>query len=92
MKTFLIPLSLLFFSCSFEQKKQQKDIFIKDNTKSKKTNFLISQSRNVENSKSFVISCGSGCAMTYIAENILNNDAASIKVKFKVEMHRKRSG
>ncbi|MGR3856092.1 hypothetical protein [Chryseobacterium indologenes] len=44
MKTFLIPLSFLFLSCSFEQKKQQKDIFIKDNTKSKKINFLISNS------------------------------------------------
>lgn len=45
MKTFLILLSFLFLSCSFEQKKQQKDIFIKDNTKSKKTNFLISQNK-----------------------------------------------
>lgn len=46
-----------------------------------------SQKTNVENNKSFVISCGSGCAMTYTAENILQNDANSIKVKFKVEMY-----
>jgi len=42
MKTFLIPLSFIFLSYSCEQKKQQKNVFIKDNTKS---NFLISQNK-----------------------------------------------
>jgi hypothetical protein len=37
-------------------------------------------------SKSFVISCGSGCAMTYIAQNI-SQDQSTLKVKFKVEMY-----
>ncbi|SHE68858.1 hypothetical protein SAMN04488522_101922 [Pedobacter caeni] len=32
-----------------------------------------------------VISCGSGCAMSYSPENISSNDA-TIKVKFRVEM------
>lgn len=45
------------------------------------------QKTTIENNRSFVISCGSGCAMTYTAENILQNDATSIKVKFKVEMY-----
>ncbi len=38
------------------------------------------------NNKSFVISCGSGCAMTYTAENFTQNNDV-IKVKFKVETH-----
>ncbi|MFS4474554.1 hypothetical protein [Chryseobacterium sp. T20] len=50
-------------------------------------NISNSQKTNVEIDKSFVISCGSGCAMTYTAENILQNDDTSIKVKFKVEIH-----
>ncbi|CAI8890502.1 hypothetical protein [Chryseobacterium sp. IT-36CA2] len=45
------------------------------------------QKTKIENNRSFVISCGSGCAMTYTAENIIQNDATSIKVKFKVEMY-----
>lgn len=45
------------------------------------------QKTTTENNKSFVISCGSGCAMTYTAENILQNGTTSIKVKFKVEMY-----
>lgn len=36
--------------------------------------------------KSFVVSCGSGCAMTYTAEQITKNES-SYKVKFKVEMY-----
>lgn len=36
--------------------------------------------------KSFVISCGSGCAMTYTAEQIIKNES-SFKVRFKVEMY-----
>ncbi len=35
---------------------------------------------------SFVISCGSGCAMTYIAKSIVRN-ASSVKVEFEVEMY-----
>ncbi|WP_144284022.1 hypothetical protein [Chryseobacterium echinoideorum] len=36
--------------------------------------------------KSFVVSCGSGCAMTYTTEQIIKNES-SYKVKFKVEMY-----
>lgn len=36
--------------------------------------------------KSFVLSCGSGCAMTYTAENI-SSEASTVKVKFKIEMY-----
>jgi len=43
MKPFLILLSFIFLSCSREKKKQQKDVFIKDNTKSNKTNLLITE-------------------------------------------------
>ncbi|MCS3868584.1 hypothetical protein J3D55_001500 [Chryseobacterium ginsenosidimutans] len=37
-------------------------------------------------SQSFVLSCGSGCAMTYVSENITGN-LPELKVKFKVEMY-----
>ena len=78
MKYALI-LVLIFFSFFSSKKKIENP---------KQTqNISNSQKTNVENSKSFVISCGSGCAMTYIAENILKNDAASLKVKFKVKMY-----
>jgi uncharacterized protein YcfL len=36
--------------------------------------------------QSFVLSCGSGCAMTYTVENITGN-LPDLKVKFKVEMY-----
>lgn len=36
--------------------------------------------------KSFVLSCGSGCAMTYTSEGVTGN-LPDLKVKFKVEMY-----
>lgn len=36
--------------------------------------------------KSFVVSCGSGCALTYTVEQITKNES-SYKIKFKVEMY-----
>lgn len=36
--------------------------------------------------QSFVLSCGSGCAMTYTAESVTGN-LPDLKVKFKVEMY-----
>ncbi|MDR4951331.1 hypothetical protein REB14_03905 [Chryseobacterium sp. ES2] len=74
MKPFLILISLFSLSCKEDNSKQTQNI-------------SNSQKTNVEINKSFVISCGSGCALTYTAENILQNDDTSIKVKFKVEMH-----
>jgi hypothetical protein len=43
------------------------------------------ETKNIIN-KSFIISCGSGCAMNYTAESI-QSEAPIIKVKFKVEMY-----
>jgi hypothetical protein len=37
-------------------------------------------------SQSFVLSCGSGCAMTYTSESVTGN-LPELKVKFKVEMY-----
>jgi hypothetical protein len=37
-------------------------------------------------SQSFVLSCGSGCAMTYTSESVTSN-LSELKVKFKVEMY-----
>ncbi len=74
MKTFLILISLFSLSCKEDNSKQTQNI-------------SNPQTTNVEIDNSFVISCGCGCAMTYTAENILQNDATSIKVKFKVEMY-----
>jgi hypothetical protein len=51
----------------------------------KKENDKTSNS-TVENNKSFVISCGSGCAMTYTENTVVTNNS-SHEVKFKVEMH-----
>ncbi|WP_141248191.1 hypothetical protein, partial [Flavobacterium sp. ACN2] len=49
---------------------------------------ILSDTKETKNTinKSFVISCGSGCAMTYTAESI-QSEAPTIKVKFKVEMY-----
>ncbi|KQR94393.1 hypothetical protein ASG01_00445 [Chryseobacterium sp. Leaf180] len=45
-----------------------------------------SRETSEEESKSFVISCGSGCAMTYNAESVTGK-LPDLKVKFKVEMY-----
>ncbi|WP_454046470.1 hypothetical protein [Chryseobacterium sp. Marseille-Q8038] len=71
MKTFL-TLLLFLTICSCKEAKE---------------NISNPQKTKTEYNKSFVISCGSGCAMTYTAENILQNGTTSIKVKFKVEMY-----
>lgn len=54
---------------------------IKDSLKSEK----ISYSKKKSND-SFVISCGSGCAMTYNVENITGNEKIK-KVKFKIDTY-----
>ncbi len=46
----------------------------------------VSSNINEINNKSFVLSCGSGCAMTYTAGNFTQNNN-TIKVKFKIETH-----
>ncbi|CAH0266473.1 hypothetical protein [Chryseobacterium sp. Bi04] len=46
----------------------------------------ISTATNNANDNSFVLSCGSGCAMTYIPEVVLQ-DKQVINVKFKVETY-----
>ncbi|WP_051951627.1 hypothetical protein [Flavobacterium sp. ASV13] len=53
-------------------------------TNSKKS---LSTSETIKDiNKSFVLSCGSGCAMTYTAENI-SSEIPIIKVKFKIETY-----
>ncbi|MCD0478912.1 hypothetical protein LPB90_10615 [Chryseobacterium sp. LC2016-29] len=61
---------------TFDTSKVKKAEILKDKTKYKE---------NVQN-KSFVISCGTECAMTYTAEQITKNKS-SFKVKFNVDMY-----
>ena len=59
---------------------------ILDTSKIKKPEVLNGKINDVEkvNEKSFVISCGTSCAMTYTAEQIINNKSI-FKVKFNVD-------
>lgn len=81
---FLNILIVLLIGCKKETNAQNKDIL--DTVKTKKnevskTNYLESLQY-----KSFVVSCGGGCAMTYIANNV-EKDNSVFKVKFMVEMY-----
>lgn len=80
----LIMISTLLFITACKKNTENKTQNIVKYQKSQS----LSNSKNEEASvsKSFVISCGSGCAMTYIAQNILQ-DQSTLKVKFKVEMY-----
>lgn len=79
--------TLLFIACEKKINKQNT-YSVLDTSKVKKTEPLLSKINYLEKiqNKSFVISCGSGCAMTYTAEQIIK-EKSSIKVKFKVEMY-----
>lgn len=81
---FLNILIVLLIGCKKETNAQNRDIL--DTVKTKKievskTNYLESLQY-----KSFVVSCGGGCAMTYIANNV-EKDNSVFKVKFTVEMY-----
>jgi hypothetical protein len=62
---------------------------LKNTLKTGISNSVLLAANKIENNnvKSFVISCGSGCAMTYNTENIININHSSKKVKFKVDMY-----
>lgn len=81
-----ISIFLLIIGCKKNEVKAQVDV-LKD-TAQKTEKIIPSKSAKPINKwdKSFVVSCGSGCAMTYIVDNISQN-LPIIKVKFKVEMY-----
>lgn len=87
-KIFLCSLLFLFLSTSC--KKGEIHAQIKNSGKVQDTsNVSVTKDKKevVSNDlRSFVISCGSGCAMTYISESITGN-LPDLKVKFKVEMY-----
>jgi len=78
-------LTILIIGCR-ENTSKQDSRNLKNNHKVDSSNPSdTKETKNIIN-KSFVISCGSGCAMTYTAESI-QSEAPTIKVKFKVEMY-----
>lgn len=59
----------------------------KDTSRTNNSKKSLSTSETIKDiNKSFVLSCGSGCAMTYTAENI-SSEIPIIKVKFKIETY-----
>ncbi|MDR2238597.1 MAG: hypothetical protein LBE92_20905 [Chryseobacterium sp.] len=75
---------VLLIGCKKASNAQNRDLL--DTVKTKKiempeTNYLESLQY-----KSFVVSCGGGCAMTYIANNVEKENSV-FKVKFTVEMY-----
>lgn len=71
----------------------KKNISENDFHNLKDTSLTISPKKSLSTSKvikginkSFVLNCGSGCAMTYTAENI-SSELPRIKVKFKIETY-----
>lgn len=90
MQTNKIIFVSLFLSFSIGCKKEvdAKKTSISDTSKTESTSRIqdkVNYLSNIDN-KSFVVSCGGGCAMTYTAEDIKKNNS-SLLVKFKVEMY-----
>lgn len=90
MQTNKIIFVSLFLSFSIGCKKEvdAKKTSISDTSKTESTSRIqdkVNYLSNIDN-KSFVVSCGGGCAMTYTAEDIKKNNS-SFLVKFKVEMY-----
>lgn len=63
-----------------------KPIKMKDSSSSKKSTIDEPLAAASNTSHSFVISCGSGCAMTYSENKLIRNDMSN-EVTFKVEMY-----
>ncbi|CAA7197351.1 hypothetical protein [Chryseobacterium potabilaquae] len=84
MKTnkFLQLILCLFFITISCKKKDSTSYKILE----KKQEYKTSNSGSNTNNDSFVLSCGSGCAMTYTLQ-ILQQDKYTINVKFKVETY-----
>lgn len=88
-KILLLNIFMLLFIACKKNLDKQNTYSVLDTSKVNKIEPLpnkINYLEKVQN-KSFVISCGSGCAMTYTAEQIIREKYSSIKVKFKVEMY-----
>ncbi|SNV34687.1 Uncharacterised protein [Chryseobacterium taklimakanense] len=75
----------LFIGCK-KNEKNQNTTSVLDTKKVRKTDALNNKINAVEKirDKSFVISCGTSCAMTYSAEQIIKNNSI-FKVKFNVD-------
>ena len=91
MKTnkILILSILMSITIGCKNSVQKQNVFTaSDTSKVENTKKLSEETIDLKkiSDKSFVISCGSGCAMTYTVEQIKNN-GSFIKVKFKVEMY-----
>ena len=78
----LIALAFIAGSCGQNNTKKHHVSDIENAAKPQSILLDINKMKN----KSFVVSCGSGCAMRYTAENIAQN-GTSIDVKFIVEMY-----
>lgn len=91
MKTnkILIFIASLTLIIGCKKKFSENETNIKDTLKTSSSNSVLPTANKIENNniRSFVISCGSGCSMTYDTENIININPSSKKVKFKVDMY-----
>ncbi|MDR7211463.1 hypothetical protein [Flavobacterium piscis] len=76
---YLLIILLLNISCKKESNNQP-------GTAAEEIPVENSVSKNKEQNASFVVSCGSGCAMTYYEDNVIILET-SREVKFKVEMY-----
>lgn len=86
--TFLLLLSMFIIGCKKSESKIEITS-IKDTTKIVEKQEFVSPPLNERNNytnESFVISCGSGCAMNYAPEDVTKKDK-TIKVKFNVKMY-----
>lgn len=85
----ILAFSILFISIIGCKKNISRDNSnnLKDTSKIKKSEILLPiNEAKEETDNSFVISCGSGCAMTYTPNDIFSK-VSTIKVKFKVDMY-----
>ena len=84
----LIAIVLLIFIGCKENNTETKKSSETDTAKIQKTNNLPTHQNNLDGfvKESFVISCGSGCAISYSPENIKQLDH-KIEFKFNVEMY-----
>ncbi|MBE8723882.1 hypothetical protein [Flavobacterium hungaricum] len=82
----VLMMSLTIISCKKTDSRKDSNFVAK--TVNKKERGIVSTKLETKDYKdeSFVLSCGSGCAMTYTPE-VVEKYAATIKVKFSVKMY-----
>lgn len=91
-KPYMICIAMFLLSCNENTKKKQdsitpkKEIIAYQNQIAKNTSGAKKDFTKLK-SKSFVISCGGGCAMTYDVKKISQTNALVIRVTFKVAMY-----